>query len=116
MQIRGGRIFEVYNGHPSVHKEGDEYHVDTDRIWDIMLAFRLANLNLGLLYGLGVDDAHHYHSMQPTNSNAGRGWIMVGSSQLTPEAILTAMEAGQFYATSGVLLDEVRWKDRRLSI
>lgn len=116
MQIRGERFFEVYNGHPAVHNEGDEYHPNTDRMWDIMLAFRLSELNLGLLYGLGVDDAHHYHALQATNSNAGRGWIMVRSRQLTPQAILLAMETGQFYATSGVLLEDVLWKEGRLSI
>jgi hypothetical protein len=61
MQVRGEKFFEVYNGHPAIHNEGDEYHVGVERMWDIMLAFRLSQLGLGPLYGLAVDDAHNYH-------------------------------------------------------
>src|SRR5690606_41796995 len=41
-------------------------------------------------------------------SNAGRGWVMVLSDSLTPASLIHAMEAGDFYATTGVILDAVK--------
>jgi len=116
MQVRGETFFEVYNGHPSVRNEGDERHASLERMWDISLAFRLSQLKLGPLYGLAVDDSHQYHDFAHTNSNPGRGWVMVRSSRLDAASLITAMEAGDFYATSGVQLKSVRRTQRELAI
>ena len=108
MQVRGEKFFEVYNGHPLVHNEGDETHANTDRMWDIVLAMRLSEPGLGPLYGLANDDAHDYHKIAPTRSNAGRGWVMVRAPRLAVDDLVAAMEAGDFYASSGVRLRDVR--------
>ena len=84
MRIRGDNFFEVYNGHPSVHNSGDRFHASTERIWDIMLAHRFADLNLPILYGLATDDGHRYHHIPSRGSEPGRGWIMVLSPEFTP--------------------------------
>jgi hypothetical protein len=114
--IKGEKFFEVYNGHPFVRNEGDHQHASTERMWDIILTRRLAELGLEPMFGLAVDDAHNYHSESPKNSNPGRGWVMVRAVELTPEAIIEAMEAGEFYASSGVTLTEVRRETNQLSI
>jgi hypothetical protein len=116
MRVEGERFFEVYNGHPQVHNEGDATHAGTERMWDIILAWRIAVLKLEPILGLAVDDSHNYHLQASTNSNSGRGWIMVRSRYLTPEHIIRAMEAGEFYASSGVHLGEVRRETNRLSV
>jgi hypothetical protein len=116
MMVEGEQFFEVYNGHPSVHNEGDEIHAGCERIWDIVLTRRLAELKLPILYGLGTDDAHSYHKQSVTNSNAGRGWIMVRATHLTPEHIIRAMEAGDFYASSGVTLNDVRFDGKEINL
>lgn len=116
MPVRGDRFFEVYNGHPAIHNEGDGHHVGVERMWDIVLAFRLSRLNLGPLYGLAVDDSHRYHEWFHTNSNPGRGWVMVRAGQLRADAIIAAMEAGDFYASTGVRLKDVRRGPRELSL
>lgn len=108
MRVKGERFFEVYNGHHLVHNEGDDTHADTDRMWDIILAMRLGELGLEPLYGLANDDAHNYHQFSPTKSNAGRGWVVVRASQLTVNDLIAAMEAGDFYASSGVRLKDIR--------
>ena len=108
LRVRGEQFFEVYNGHPSVWNDGDATHASLDRMWDIALTWRLGVLDLPPLYGLAVDDSHHYHTNAVGKSNTGRGWVMVRSAHLTPESIIHAMEAGDFYATSGVLLRDVR--------
>jgi hypothetical protein len=107
MRIRGDNFFEVYNGHPSVHNPGDAQHASTERIWDIILANRLGDLDLPMMYGLATDDGHRYHHIPSRGSEPGRGWVMVLAGELTPEALIASLEAGRFYATSGVKLQEV---------
>lgn len=116
MQVRGEKFFEVYNGHPMVNNEGDATHLSMDQMWDVMLARRLTDLGLGVVYGVGVDDSHHYHTMGIGKSNAGRGWIMVRAKHLTAESIIQAMEAGDFYATSGITLADVTREPGQLSV
>lgn len=115
-QVRGEKFFEVYNGHPEVHNEGDAVHAGTERIWDIILAKRLTELGLEVLYGVGTDDSHNYHVISSKKSNSGRGWVMVRAKDLTVNSLLTAMEAGDFYASSGVTLKDVRREGNKLAI
>jgi hypothetical protein len=116
MQVRGNRFFEVYNGHPLVRNHGDHVHKSTERMWDVMLAHRLTDLGLGVIYGIAVDDAHNYHELDRNRANPGRGWVMVRARELTPEAIVRAMEAGDFYASTGVTLRDVRFVNGELTI
>src|SRR6185503_4480422 len=116
MRVKGDKFFEVYNGHPAVNNEGDLYHASTERIWDILLTFRLAELGLEPMFGTAVDDAHNYHTMARTNSNPGRGWVVVRSEQLTAAALIEAMERGDFYASSGVRLRDIRVSTNALAI
>ncbi|NBO92547.1 MAG: hypothetical protein EBV06_09605 [Planctomycetia bacterium] len=101
------RYFEVYNGHPGVRNDGDKTRPDTERMWDILLALRLGKLKLGAFYGLATDDSHQYHKMAVGQSNPFRGWVMVQAKHLTAEAMVTALEAGQFYGSTGVELNEL---------
>ncbi len=116
MPVRGLKFFEVYNGHPSVYNEGDSLHAGLEKVWDISLAFRLTYFNLGVLYGLGTDDSHNYQDIALGKSNTGRGWVMVRSRELTINALIAALEAGDFYASSGVTLKDVQRKDGELRL
>src|SRR5690606_25370345 len=77
MQVQGERFFEVYNAHPAVHNEGAALPAGVDRVWDIILAWRLEILDLPIIYGIAVDDSHHYHQWATNRSNPGSGWVMV---------------------------------------
>jgi hypothetical protein len=94
------RFFEVFNGHPLVHNIGDADHMSTEALWDHLLG-----LGRGV-YGLATDDAHHYVTYSPLYANPGRGWLRVGASALTQVALFEALDAGRFYASSGVTLAE----------
>lgn len=108
-RIRGEKFFEVYNGHPITHNHGDDLHASTERVWDILLTQRIAELHLPLMYGLANDDSHNYHGdTEHRRASSGRGWVMVLADALTPASLISALEAGQFYASSGVRLKEVR--------
>ncbi|HWA33827.1 MAG TPA: hypothetical protein VG737_06845, partial [Cyclobacteriaceae bacterium] len=115
IDLNGERFFEVYNGHSLVHNLGDSLHPGTEEIWDrVNVAY--ANASKPLLYGIGTDDSHNYHLFGPGYSNAGRGWVMVHASGLTPAALINAMEAGDFYVSTGVTLASVTFQDGILNI
>ena len=99
-------FFEVFNGHTGVHNEGNEEHAPTERIWDIINTIRIAELGAPPILGVATDDSHNYHG-QSIVSIPGRGWVMVRARHLTPESIILAMKAGEFYASTGVVLDDV---------
>ena len=63
-----------------------------------------------------MDDAHHYQQASRSNANPGRGWVMVRAAQLTPPALIAAMETGDFYASTGVRLRELWRSPRHLAL
>lgn len=112
----GERFFEVYNGHPGVNNSGNEQRASTERIWDIVLTKRLVDFELPLMYGLATDDGHSYHNIPSRASEPGRGWVMVLAEKLTPEALIESLEAGRFYASSGVSLKSVSSMPKGLTV
>jgi len=116
MRVQGDRFLEIYNGHPITKNQGDVVHASTERIWDIVLTKRLAELGMEPIWGTAVDDAHNYHKFETENSNPGRGWLMVRAAELKPESLIAAMEKGDFYATSGVRLKEISRTSKQLSL
>lgn len=113
--LKGEQFFEVYNGHPLVNNYGDSSHIGMEAMWDrINIAYRARQQPL--MFGLATDDSHNYHEFGKAFSNAGRGWVMVRSASLTPEALIAAMEAGDFYASTGVTLEDVRFANGKLDI
>ena len=116
------RFFEVFNGHPAVGHLGDEDHPGVERMWDIANTLRLGKLDAPPLFGVATDDSHRYHDKISDDgappATSGKGWIMVRSAYLTPEHLIRAMRAGDFYASSGVRLRLVDFdsKARTLSV
>jgi hypothetical protein len=100
-QVDRLNMIELYNGHPDVHVWGNKKHASMEQKWDSLLSAGRK------IYAVSSDDAHEFKSWGPDVSNPGRGWVMVNSEKLTPQAIADAMEAGRFYATSGVILKNV---------
>ncbi len=115
MQLSGERFFEVYNGHPMVHNYGDSLRPGMEALWDQVQTAYIQD-GKPLLYGLAVDDAHNYHIFNEQNSNPGRGWVMVRAAELTPAALIEAMEMGEFYASTGVTLEDVQFDGNTLSV
>ncbi|XZE46318.1 PHP domain-containing protein [Pirellulaceae bacterium SH467] len=105
--VMSEQFFEVYNGHPGVNHRGDKDHPSVERIWDLANHLRVNKLGGSLLLGIATDDSHEYHGKP--GSRPGRGWVMVRSHYLTPEHLIRAMESGDFYASSGVSLQDVQW-------
>jgi predicted metal-dependent phosphoesterase TrpH len=116
LPIKGERFLEVYNGHPITKNGGDEYHASSERIWDILLTRRIAELKLDPIWGTAVDDSHNYLQFRPETSNPGRGWLMVRARNLSASDLIKAMEAGDFYASSGVVIKNIRRERKRLAL
>ncbi|MHC4442584.1 MAG: PHP domain-containing protein [Planctomycetota bacterium] len=116
MQVKRAKFFEIYNGLSICNNQGDETHISTERMWDIVLTKRLAELDLPIMYGVATDDTHTYMSFGPDKHNPGRGWVMVRSRYLTPGHIVKAMKGGNFYSTTGVLLDKIGFENNTLKV
>lgn len=101
-QVEGDRLLEIHNGHPSVHNQGGGGTPGMEEVWDILLTGGKR------VYGIAVDDAHHFQGeFAADRANPGRGWVAVRASAREPQAIVEALEAGHFYASTGVALSDV---------
>ena len=104
-QVRDLSMFEVYNGSTETNNEWG-----LEEMWDNALTAGRE------LYGIAVDDAHEFKQFGPGRSNPGDGWIEVRAPELSQEAILEALNRGEFYASTGVKLDAVHRLPGRLEI
>ena len=114
-KLNGERFFEVYNGHPAVNNEGNEYHLDTESMWDL-INIHYYNNDKPLLFGIATDDSHNYHEQSTSLSNTGRGWVMVNTKSLETNNIIAQMEAGNFYSSSGIYLKYLASDNKGISI
>ncbi|MDQ7071974.1 MAG: CehA/McbA family metallohydrolase [Rhodobacterales bacterium] len=98
--ITAAHAVEIYN-HGCV--------VDNDRGTSFHTLERLLNdgtrLNL-----IATDDAHF-----STPDHFG-GWVMVKARENTPEALLTALKAGEFYASLGPEIHDIRLSDNSIEV
>jgi len=114
-KLNGERFFELYNGHPAVHNEGDDMHIDLETMWDL-INISYYNDRKPLLLGIATDDSHNYHVKSINYSNTGRGWVMVNSQKIETASLIEAMETGDFYSSSGVILKKVYHNKEKLFI
>lgn len=113
--LEDARFFEVFNGYIMANNYGDSIHPATEVMWDrINIAFM--KQNKPLMYGVASDDSHHYQVFDNKSANPGRGWVMVHAGKLTAESLIEAMMKGNFYASTGVTLKEVRFRNKQLKI
>jgi hypothetical protein len=69
------------------------------------------------MFGLATDDGHNYFETQPgKGAQPGRGWVMVLTNKLDPDALVESLEAGQFYSSSGVTLESVTTHDGQMKV
>lgn len=111
------RFFEVCNANSGPMKPVHEKFWDLDKFWDIVLAHRLEKGD-PILYGLASDDTHLYTKMAPKPGREfpGHGWIVVRAERLEPDEIVRAMKRGDFYASTGVELEDVSFDKGRKTL
>jgi hypothetical protein len=67
------------------------------------------------MMAIATDDAH-FRDPVDSNADAFGGWVMVRSETLTPEGLLTALKAGDFYASQGPELHGVEIEGGTLTV
>ncbi len=94
------RLLEIYSGHPLVNNLGGDDAPGMEEVWDRLLTAGKR------VYGIAVDDAHYFK--RPWDSLApqpGKGWVVVRAPRLEAAALMTSLENGDFYASTGVTLE-----------
>jgi len=111
-QLKGLRLMEIYNGHPMVNNlGGGPGFPSAEAIWDELLTGGMR------IYAIGDDDVHQLQSKgDAIEALPGQAWIYVKASELTSAAILTAIDNGEFYASTGVELAEYKTDKNEISI
>lgn len=94
---RGASLVEIANIQFTKWNAGDKDHASTEALWDGALAQGVT------LWGVASDDAHSYRGDKHEQWPAGGGWIVVHARR-DPQAIVDAIAAGHFYASTGVEL------------
>ena len=120
------RFMEMFTALSSCNVHGDDTHVSTERMWDIVLTKRLGEMNQGAVYGLATDDCHFYFDdpmVLERRDGPGRGlggpgraWIVVEADELAEEPIFSSIMHGGFYCSSGVSLRNLNMSDRGIDI
>ena len=89
--LSGYEGLEIFNG---ACQWAPGSHLSTDK-WDYVLTKGKRVL------GFASDDFH-------SERHVGQGWIMVRAEAKTPESVMAALKSGNFYASSGVELTDIR--------
>ena len=110
-QVENDRLLEIFNGHPTVHNEGGGGSPGLEEIWDALLTGGKR------IYGIAVDDAHHFQGeFSADRANPGRGWVSVLASELDADQIMASLEAGRFYASTGIEIERLEVTTDRLAV
>lgn len=105
------RLFEIFNGHPQVNNLGGGDAPGTEDVWDRLLVAGKR------VYGIAVDDAHDFkRPWDPQAPKPGRGWVVVRAPRLDPSVLVASLEAGDFYASTGVELERYEADATRIEL
>lgn len=122
--LKGPYLLEIWSGFDWANSLGGRtpdgaVQPSTEQLWDTLLSAG------AVVYGTAADDAHYYaewdrrgpkgrpahHVLTP-----GKTWIRVKAQALTVDTIMRAMRQGDFYASNGVDLLDVRREAGSLAV
>jgi hypothetical protein len=101
---KGLSLLEIANQSKDTDNAGDERHPSTEAMWDQVLTAG------AMVYAVASDDAHHYDDADglvargETVHTGDHGFVMVRAAK-TPADIRQAVARGDFYSSTGVLLE-----------
>ncbi|MGD9902507.1 MAG: CehA/McbA family metallohydrolase [Vicinamibacterales bacterium] len=94
------QLLEIFNGHPAVNNLGGGDRPGMEAVWDRLLTAGRR------VYGIAVDDAHYFkRPWDPRAPKPGQGWVVVRAPRLDAAALMASLEAGEFYASTGIEFD-----------
>ncbi len=106
--VTGAACMEIFT--PDSNVDGAPGRYSMEQMWDNVLSAGRP------IWGVAVDDTHHYFDFAPHKYNPGKGWIVVRAPELTRDAIVSGIERGDFYASTGVELDELEADDEGIRL
>lgn len=104
------RFFEIANAisPPSLGMMTGAY--TPDKLWDVALAYR-ASRGEPVLYAVATDDTHNYthfyHAFEGKRNPMRPCYVCVRAKALSTEALIDAMNGGDFYASNGIEINDV---------
>jgi len=102
--ISGFFLLEIHNAMVSTGAEHE------------MLLDRLTEMGKHV-YGTASDDSHYFRTVKKDNWGCpGKAWVMVRAESLTVDNILKALESGDFYVSTGVILSDLTITDKEYRI
>jgi len=104
--LTGDRFFEIHNGLRSCPSQAEDDDPSIEDWWDEANTIRSKEPARPLLYGVATDDAHRIDG--DPEVQAGRAWIVVRSASLDAASLIAAMRKGDYYASTGVDLQDVQ--------
>lgn len=109
---RGLLLMEIANQSDDVNNT-PRGAASTEELWDAVLSRDV------LVYGTATDDAHHFYDARERAARGeavytgDRGFVMVRAAR-DAAAIRSALETGDFYASTGVLLQRLDFDRKQL--
>ena len=99
LQLRDFTLLEIASGHPYVNSLGPPSH---EAMWDRLLTAGRR------VWGVAVDDSHHWKRPWDTDvALPGKAWVVVRAAKRDTASVVDALRRGDFYASTGVELEEV---------
>jgi hypothetical protein len=116
--IPDGTLLEIWNGQGHINNLGGEVapgdvRPSAEGFWDILLSRGKR------IWGVGSDDSHTFTEPDvndPSGAAPGQAWIVVRAPELTAEAIKSAIKRGDFYASTGVELEDYHASTKQITI
>lgn len=114
--LTGPFLVEIANGFPSANNLGGtddngDVALSTEAFWDALLS------QGKIAWAVGSDDSHDYlHLDDATSERPGKAWIVVRAPELTPATLMNSILKGDFYASTGVALEDYQTTARSVAI
>jgi hypothetical protein len=108
LQVNGATFLEIASGHPYVNMQGPP---TMESVWDKLLSSGKR------IYAIAVDDSHHLKRPWDTDvALPGKAWVVVRSEKREAKAVLDALARGDFYASTGVELEDYTAGETKLHV
>jgi hypothetical protein len=108
LQLKGATMLEVASSHPFVNDDGPP---SVESMWDRMLTAGKR------VWAAAVDDMHHLaRPLDEDSVRPGGAWVCVRAEKREPKAILAALERGDFYASTGPVIEEYTVGEKSLTV
>ena len=109
IQVNGAALMEIFNP-THTNDLGGPGKYSSEENWDGVLSSGKS------IWGVAVDDSHNYNDFTPELNNPGQGWIVVRARDLSVNAIMDSLVKGDFYASTGIMLEELEVTSQSLSL